>query len=231
VVAARHIGATPHITGAALLIAASALALGGAMLGAEADAAPESSSFARPTPVLVTLGIVAFSVLFGEGAMADWSAVYLRDVNGAGPGLAAAGYASFSLTMATGRFIGDALIVRLGARRMVRGGGALAALGLLVAIVGAHPWASIVGFGAVGAGLSNIFPTVLATAGRLEGQSAGPAIAAVSTLGYAGFLAGPPLIGFVAEGATLRGGLALVVASCLVVASLAGSLRHARRSS
>ena len=101
---------------------------------------------------------MAFCVLLGEGAMADWSALYLRDVTGAAPGAAAAGYAAFSLAMASGRFAGDALTLRFGAMPLVRGGGLLAALGLGLALVAGSSWAAIVGFGAVGAGFSVAFP-------------------------------------------------------------------------
>ena len=223
--AAAGIGPMPHLTVVAFAACLAALWVTRRMLPADADAVPDSPSFARPTRVLLLLGVIAFCVLFGEGAMADWSAVYLRNVVGAGPGLAAAGYAAFSLAMAAGRFVGDALTVRLGPTRLVRVGGAIAALGLSCALLLTQPWAAIIGFGAVGAGLSTVFPTLLATAGRLPGQTSGTAIAAVSTFGYTGFLAGPPIIGFVAEAFTLRGGLAVVVLASLLIVILAGTLR------
>lgn len=220
------IGPAPHLALVALVVGVAATGSAGGMLPAAADAAPDHPAFARPSRALLALGLVAFCVLFGEGAMADWSAVYLRDVAGAGPGLAAAGYAAFSLAMAGGRAVGDALTERLGSARLVRGGGALAALGLATALLLGRPWAAVAGFGLVGAGLSVIFPTVLAAAGRLPGAAPGTAIAAVSTVGYTGFLAGPPLIGFVAHALTLRGGLAVVVVTCLLIAIVGGTLRR-----
>jgi MFS family permease len=195
------------------------------MLPASADAAPEQSPTAQFTRRLVALGLVAFCVLFGEGAMANWSAVYLRDVVGAGPGLAAAGFAAFSLTMATGRAVGDALTTHLGPVRVARLGGALAAIGAAMAIGVPQPWAVIVGFGAIGAGLSSVFPLVLAAASRTPGVVPGAAIAAVSMCGYSGLLAGPPLIGAVANVLTLRGGFAIVALTSVVVAVLAKTLR------
>lgn len=224
VLAARGVGAPSHLAMTALAVGIAMSGVAGGMLPAATDAAPGGPAFARPTRALAALGVVAFCVLFGEGAMADWSAVYLRDVTGAGPGLAAAGYATFSLAMASGRAVGDGLTVRLGPARLVRLGGALAALGLGVALLVARPWAAVAGFGAVGAGLSIVFPTVLTAAGRLPGGAPSAAIAAVSTVGYTGFLAGPPVIGFVAEATSLRGGLALVVAMGAVIAALAGVL-------
>jgi hypothetical protein len=109
--------------------------------------------------------------------------------------------------MATGRFAGDALTLRFGAMPLVRGGGLLAALGLGLALVAGSSWAAIVGFGAVGAGFSVAFPLMLARAGSLPGTTPGTAIATVSVFGYTGFLAGPPVIGFVSQATNLRGGL------------------------
>ena len=147
-------------------------------------------------------------------------------VTGATPGAAAAGYAAFSLAMATGRFAGDALTLRFGAMPLVRGGGLLAALGLGLALVAGSSWAAIVGFGAVGAGFSVAFPLMLARAGSLPGTTPGTAIATVSVFGYTGFLAGPPLIGFVSQATNLRGGLLVVVLTSLTVAALAGGFRE-----
>jgi predicted MFS family arabinose efflux permease len=225
-VAAHGIGPAAHLAATAVAVCVAAVVVAPGMLPARADATPDAPPFARPTRALLALGVVAFCVLFGEGAMADWSAVYLRDVTGAGPGFAAAGFATFSLMMAAGRSVGDALTIRVGAARLVRAGGTLAALGLVVAVVVANPWAAVVGFGAVGAGLSIVFPSVLAAAGRLPGGAPGAAIAAVSTFGYTGFLAGPPVIGLVGEALTLRAGLAVVIVASVAVAVLAGSLRR-----
>jgi MFS family permease len=227
IIASHHIQAAAHLLGTALV--AGVLASGAArfMLPASADAAPDLAPPARPHGALVTLGIVAFCVLLGEGAMADWSALYLRDVNGAAPGVAAAGYAAFSLMMAAGRIVGDSVRQRFGAALLVRAGGVIAALGLALALALGSPWGAIMGFAAVGAGMSITFPIVLATAGALPGTAPGTAIATVSTFGYAGFLAGPPLIGFVAQALTLRGGLAVVVVTSLVVAGLAGGVGRA----
>lgn len=213
-----------HLGLAALGVAAAAFVIAPALLSATLDGASGGGAFARPTWPLVLLGVVSFCVLFGEGAMADWSTVYLRDVTGAGPGVAAAGFAAFSLMMAAGRTVGDALTVRIGAARVVRLGAATAAAGIGLAVTIPEIWAAVVGFAAVGAGLSTVFPTMLAAAGRVPGLSPSAAITAVSTLGYTGLLAGPPLIGFAAEAVSLRGGLALVGLMCLAAAGLAGVL-------
>ena len=221
-VAHHQVGLAAHLVTVALIAGTLAFAVTGGMLPSSADAESGDAAPARPRGVLLTLGVMAFCVLLGEGAMADWSALYLREITGAAAGLAAAGYAAFSLAMAAGRFAGDALTLRFGATILVRGGGLLAALGLGLALVSTRPWAAIVGFGAVGAGFSVSFPLMLAKAGSLPGTTPGTAIATVSVFGYSGFLAGPPLIGFVSQATSLRGGLLVVVLTSFTVAALAG---------
>lgn len=180
----------------------------------------------RPALRVLVLGTLAFTVLFAEGAMGDWSAVYLRDVAGAGPALVASGYAAFSVMMALGRLVGDRMTAWIGAHRMVGLGGLLAAAGVVLALAAPSTTAIAIGFGAVGAGLATAFPSVIFAAGRVPGTSAGDGIAGVATLGYFGLLAGPPIIGFVAQGTTLRGGMAAVGLACLLSALLARSLRE-----
>lgn len=213
-----------HLAGASLVVAGVTLAVTPALLRPVAERAPGGAFFALPSRPLLLLGMLAFCVLFGEGVVADWSGVYMRDVTRAGPGLAAAGFAAFSLMMAAGRFVGDALTVRFGTARLVRFGAATAAAGVALTVGVTQPWAAIVGFAAVGAGLSTIFPSLLSAAGRVAGSSPSASIAAVSTLGYTGFLAGPPLIGFAAEGVSLRLGIALVGITSLIILLFAGAL-------
>ncbi len=215
------VGVAAHLSAVAILmLAAGALAYRG-LLPASVDVADEGPAFARPTWALAGLGVIAFCVLLGEGAMADWSAVYLEGTLDTGPGFAAAGYAAFSLMMAAGRLAGDRLIERFGTFRVVRTAATLAATGLGTSLVVAEPLVSLVGFGAAGAGFSVIFPAALSAAGRTGEMPAGPAIAAVSTVGYFGFLAGPPAIGFIAELVGLGGALGLIVFSSAAVAVLA----------
>jgi MFS family permease len=224
-VAASGVDPVVHLGWVALgLVIVACLASPG-MLPAAADAAPEQRARVRATRPLLVIGLVAFCCLFGEGAMGNWSAVYLRNVSGAGPGLAAAGFAAFSLCMAAGRAVGDTLTMRLGPARLVRAGASLATLGIGAALVVPHPWVVIVGFGAVGAGLAATFPLTLAAASRTPGVVPGTAIAVVSMCGYSGLLAGPPFIGSVASVITLRGGLALVFVSCVLIVALSRVVR------
>ena len=142
--------------------------------------------------------------------MADWSAVYLRNVLGTGAGLAAAGFAAFSLMMALGRLSGDRLVGWLGPVATVRLGAAVAGVGLGLSLLFGNPLAAIVGFGCVGLGLANLVPVLFSAAGRTPGVAPGTGIAAVATLGYLGWLAGPPVIGLLAELITLAGALGVV---------------------
>ena len=184
-----------------------------------------------PPRVLLALGAVAFCIMLGEGAMADWSAIFLRDNTGASEGLAAAGYAAFSIAMAGARFGGDALATRFGAVALVRAGSLLAAAGLTVALLGGRPMLALAGFAAVGAGFATIVPQVFSAAGRAAGVAPGPALAITTTVGYAGFLIGPPLIGFAAQHLGLRTALGLVVVMCAVAVALAPNVDPPHRAS
>lgn len=218
----------PHLSGAAFLCATTAAVAYRSLLPASADAADEGApAFARPTRALLGLGVISFCVLLGEGAMSDWSAVYLDGTLGTGPGFAAAGYAAFSLAMAFGRLFGDGLAERLGHVALVRACGALAAVGLGAALFVGQPVFALVGFACAGAGFSVVFPAALSAAGRTEGMAAGPALAAVSTAGYTGFLVGPPTIGFVAELTGLGGALFVVVGLSAAVVLFANAVRNA----
>jgi MFS family permease len=140
-----------------------------------------------------------------------------------GPGFAAAGYAAFSLSMAFGRLFGDRFTELLGPTTLVRTCGAIAAVGLGVALAAAHPYVALAGFACAGAGFSIVFPTALSAAGRTSGPT-GPALAAVTTAAYTGFLVGPPFIGFMAELTGLGYALYLVVALSTAVTILAGAV-------
>ena len=229
-VAAAGIHPAAHLTGVALAIAVGASVVVFGMLPAHTDAAPGMPSSGK-LRVLLPLGVLAFCVLFGEGAMMNWSAVFLRNVIGTGPGMAAAGFASFSLMMTLGRAVGDTLTMKLGAVRLARLGGVLAMAGVASALVSSHALPVVLGFGAVGAGLSIIFPIVLSAASRTPGLVPGASIAMVSMCGYTGLLAGPPLIGAVANVTSLRGGLALVVVTSALVLFLARAVGGSWRPS
>jgi fucose permease len=188
----------------------------------------EGSGFTLPPKALIPLGIVAVAVLIGEGAMADWTGVFLHKVLGSTEPVAAAGYAAFSIAMAAGRFSGDRLVEKFGGVTLVRISGLMAAVGLAIALYTASPWISLLGFVLVGAGYSTVVPCVFTAAGRVPGVQTGVAMASVTTMGYLGFLIGPPLIGFVAQGLGLKGALSMLIPTSLLVAVLAATLRPGR---
>ena len=222
-IASLGLAPLPQFLGVALLFVLLTLAVTRLLLPAEAEVGEEGKgvTFAFPTRAVLALGLVAFCVVLGEGAMADWSAVYLTGTLHSGAGLAAAGYAAFSIVMAGGRGVGDRLTARLGPKTMVRLGGLVAATGLALALIGIWIPIAILGFGLVGAGFSVLFPLTLSAAGRTTKQAYGTAIAAVATCGYMGFLVGPPVIGFIADALSLRFALGVVVVLSLLAAASA----------
>jgi MFS family permease len=153
--------------------------------------------------------------------MADWTAVYLRSDLGTSEAFATAGYAAFSLAMAIGRLGGDRLTASWGPVAVVRRGGLTVAAALFIGLLLNQPVAAVIAFGAVGLGLSSIIPVAFSAAGQSRELAPGPAIATVSSLGYTGFLAGPPIIGFVAELVGLRFALGFVVLAGALMALLA----------
>src|SRR5262249_26563347 len=226
---ASSVGDVAHVAMAAVVaLSAVVLALPGLVSPPPVDG-PAGPVLARPSGTLLALGLLAMLGLMAEGAMADWSAVYLHDTLGASPPVAAIGFAAFSLAMAAGRLSGDALVGRLGAHRVLRGSSATAAVGLGIALLVGRPAVGIVGCALVGLGIANIIPILFSAAARVPGVPPGRALAAVATTGYLGFLAGPPLIGIVAEAAGLATGLGLVSGACAIIALKASVLRATRR--
>lgn len=183
---------------------------------------------ALPDRNTLLLGLLALLAFMSEGAILDWSAIYLReDLNGAAA-LAGFGFAVFSGAMAAGRFCGDRLRHAVGGVTLVRCGGLLAFGGLALALLGGTPALALVGFGLTGLGLSNIVPVLFSAAGAAEDGSAGRAVAAVSTLGYTGVLAGPALLGFVAEASSLATSFGLIAGLVVVIAAAAPGVSRRR---
>ena len=174
---------------------------------------------------VLLLGLVGFCSFVGEGTAADWSALYLRQL-GASPGAAAAGFAAFSLAMASSRLLGDRLAARTGPVLLVRAGGLVAACGLGLGVACGHQLPAVAGFGLLGIGLAAVVPIAFSAAGNLGGPG-GIGIARVASLSYLGTLAGPPAIGFTAELVGLRLALGIPLALCLVIALCADGVASA----
>ncbi|MEQ8368426.1 MAG: MFS transporter [Roseicyclus sp.] len=163
-----------------------------------------TSVFAFPSGTLLLVGIVAFCSSLGEGAMADWSAVYLRDVVLAQESTAALGYAAFSIAMVVIRLLGDTIATRLGAVQTARLGGGISFVGVTLAILVPSAPAVLAGFAMLGMGYAVIMPLAFGRAANDPDIPPGQAISSVATIGYGGMLLGPPIIGFVAGGTSLQ---------------------------
>ncbi|CAI8865426.1 MFS transporter [Pseudomonas chlororaphis] len=176
-------------------------------------------AFAVPHGVVLFIGCLCFVVFLAEGAVLDWSAVFLsaeRQVDAAYAGL---GYAAFALTMTVGRLTGDTIVHKLGARRVIVMGGSVAAAGLLLATLAPAWEAALVGYALVGVGCSNIVPVLYTAVGKQTVMPEAIAVPAITTLGYAGILAGPALIGFIAHGSSLSIAFGLIAVMLIGVAA------------
>jgi MFS family permease len=177
----------------------------------------EQKLFAWPDKTLLLLGAICFCCALCEGAMADWSSLYYKQVIQDLSRVSTTGYTAFAFMMAFGRLIGDWLTARLGYKGILMADSILVASGLGIAIGFQHPIAVIAGFGLVGFGVATIIPIVYSLSGRTKTMATSTALAAVSTVGFTGFLIGPPIIGFVAHEIGLRWALLIVLFLGLVI--------------
>lgn len=185
----------------------------------------EDKLFALPKGVLLLLAFLAFCILMSEGAIADWSAVYMKEVIHADPYLTGLAFSGFALFMALGRLSGDAMIPRYGKKKLIFFGALIGSLGLVVALVVSNPYLVILGFSITGLGYSCLVPVLFISAANVPGYTSGTGIAAVTTLGYAGFLIGPPLIGLLSEQYGLTIGLCFVLFCALLVSILSLTIK------
>lgn len=182
--------------------------------------------FSLPPRALWGLGVIAFCAAVGEGSLADWGALYVHEELESSEGMAAFGFTIFSTTMLIGRFATDVLTVRFGAARLVRFGAIVSALGLGIGLIPGTTVAAIVGFAVMGIGLASMFPIVYSAAGSIPGIPSGRGVAAVATIGYTGFLAGPPILGLLARATSIQMALLVVVALIAVIPFFANHLRR-----
>jgi predicted MFS family arabinose efflux permease len=181
--------------------------------------------FVKPDKKILLLGMIAFCCLVNEGAMSDWSGVYFKTVVKAPASIITLGYVAFTSTMALGRFVGDSLVTKFGAKRMLQISGSVITSGLLIAVIFPFLPTATAGFFLVGFGVSSVVPIVYGLAGKSTTMSAGAALAAVSTIGFLGFLIGPPLIGFIAQTISLRWSFTLIAILGFGTALLARKLK------
>lgn len=174
------------------------------------QASGKTQRFVKPNTFILTLGLIAFACMICEGTMFDWTGIYFEKVVKAPKELTRLGYIAFMSTMAGGRFVSDAFVTRYGNKRILQVSGIIIVTGMLLAVALPHiVWASI-GFLLVGIGTSSVVPLVYSLAGRSKSIAPGLALTLVSSIGFMGFLLGPPVIGFIAEWANLRVSFAFI---------------------
>jgi hypothetical protein len=221
--AALDVAPLPHLAAAALIFGVPGLLAIRPLLGSDedADARAPALRWTRVPSRLLLLGAACFFVLVAEGGASDWSAKLVRDDLSGSAALGAIAYAVFSVAMGSGRLVADRLWARWGASGLLRRSGTLAAVGFAGGLAGGRTVTAIAGFAALGLGLAGVVPTLFRAGANEPGVSTGPALAAVSSFGYLGFLAGPPVIGGVAQLTSLRLACGLLALAGLVVVLLA----------
>lgn len=185
---------------------------------------PDSGGFRLPHGALLVMGLLAALGLIAEGAIYDWSVLYLQQELGSPQQQAALAYASFSAAMAAARFGGDAMRARFSPQVLLRGSALLAAASMTVVLMADAPWVALLGFAGVGVGFANVVPILFAASAKVPGVEPSRGIAAVAAMAYLGFMAGPPVIGLIARVSSLTAALYVVVVFAL---ALAASARHA----
>jgi len=174
--------------------------------------------FAWPRGLLLVIGLLILAGMIAEGVMCDWSVLYLKQEIGMPQAQAALGYSAFAAAMAAARFATDALRKRFTERKLLFTGGCVAATAMAIVLISANAWVAYIGFALVGAGLALIAPVLYSAATFVPGVSRAAAIGSVTSIGYAGFMIGPPLIGGLAHASSLTVALTVVVVSAALLA-------------
>jgi len=214
-----------HFIIIACLIAMLAIIMFRYSLSNDVSRQNNEKGFALPDRSLLKLGIIAFCCMACEGCIHDSSGIYFRDIVKTPPHLVTLCYTAFMAMMATGRFVGDRLVTKFGVKRVLQLSGCLIVTGLLTAILIPNLYMTTAGFLLTGFGVSSVVPLTYGLAGKSHTMSAGMAIAAVSTIGYLGFLFGPPVIGYIAKTANLRYSFALIAVFGFCVIILASKVK------
>jgi len=183
------------------------------------------ASFILPDKKMLKFGLISFAVMACEGTMYDWSGIYFQKAVNAPKDVVTAGFVVYMIAMTCGRFAGDKLVNKLSAEFIIKTSGMLLFAGLLLAALFPYPLTAGLGFMMTGLGVSCVVPLVFSMAGRQTSMGSGAAVAAVSTVGYFGFLMVPPLVGFLAEAASLRWAFALIACLGAMVTYLTSQLK------
>ncbi|HEY2347867.1 MAG TPA: MFS transporter [Puia sp.] len=223
-----HIAPPYHFVCITTISALILLIFSGNLIKKDSNRDEKKPIFAKPDKSIFNLGLIAFCAMISEGAMSDWSGIYFAKVVRPEAAWVTVGFTAYVCTMATGRFVGDWVAFKLGINRMLQVSGLLMASGLLLAVILPQFITATIGFLMVGAGVSSVVPMIYSAAGKSTIMSPGVAIAAVSTIGYLGFLFGPPFIGFVAQLTSLRISFGLIAIMGLIISFLATRIRIQR---
>jgi hypothetical protein len=230
VAAAVALGVDPRLEGAVAavvlwgVVTAATTRLGDASVHAAGE--QRAAGLAMPSRAVMLIGLLCFLVMTTEGAVADWSGIYLTGT-GASHAASAIGFAGFSLGMALARLGGDGLVGRYSRAKVLVGGATLAAASLAVVLLAGQAVVAVPGFVLVGVGVANAVPLLFSAAGRVP--PSGPSLAAVFTIGYLGFILGPPVIGVLADATSLTAALGLVCGALVLVAAFGGRAVSASR--
>jgi predicted MFS family arabinose efflux permease len=217
-------GAHPDPVLAASVVAAGGLlvlaaAAGGLMPRVDDAGVEQTPLFVMPHGLVLFMGLLCFLCFMAEGTVLDWSAVLLKSERAATPALAGLGFTVFACAMTASRLLGDRIRAVLSEQQVLLGGGAIGAAGFLLVMLAPTAMLTLLGFLLVGVGASNVVPVLITATGRTRAMPPGLAVAAITTLGYAGVLAGPALIGFVARQVGLELAFAVPLIAMVVIAA------------
>jgi MFS family permease len=184
------------------------------------------SAFVRPTGIVLTVGALCFVVYLAEGAILDWSALYLTEEKGMATAHAGLGYASFALMVTIARFVGDGIVKRLGASLVITLGAILAAAGIALSILADHWLLALAGYGLCGLGCANVSPVLISSLSQQKVMPVHLAVTAATTIGFAGVLAGPAMMGLAAHYSSLAAAFGVLLVMLLGIATVGRRVTH-----
>lgn len=216
----HDIGPLFHFISIAVFIVLGVIVCLQYLIGNEQKSTAQNKLFVRPDERLLKLGTIAFCCMICEGTMFDWSGIYFQKVVEADKAWVGAGYTAFMSTMALGRFVADWVVGKIGFKKTIQWSGIIISTGLAIAIAFPYLVTAITGFFLVGFGVSSVIPLIYSEAGKTTTVNAGYALAAVTSIGFLGFLLGPPMIGLIASAFSLRVSFVVVALMGLIIVLL-----------
>ena len=199
------------------VISVSILASSRGMLASHPAPDKAQANFTWPTGTLLLVGMLICLGMLAEGVMYNWGVLYVNQELHSPLEFAALAYVAFAGATAAMRFLGDSVRAKVSERTMLVAGPALSAVAMLLVLIVARPWFALVGFAAVGVGLATVVPILYNAATRVPGVSRAAAIASVSSIGYVGFMIGPPIVGGLAHSTTLTMAMGTLIVAALML--------------